>query len=85
MRDILGKDIRRGDTLIDRWGHMFAVTGVTPKAIHLQDAKTGRHFRAEGVSFLRTRGDLGNQQARRNLWVKEVLYENGGRRLQPGV
>lgn len=81
MLDCLGKDIRRGDVLIDRWGNQFVVTGVTPKAIHVQDMKTGRHFVQAGraisrtVPLLRTRGDLGNQQARRNLWVKETLYE----------
>ena len=92
MRDVLGKDIRRGDILIDRWGHMFAVTGVTPKSVHVQDTKTGKRFVQAGraisrdiPTLLRTRGDIGNQQSRRNLWVKETLYESGGRRLQPGA
>ncbi|KKL09759.1 hypothetical protein LCGC14_2562670 [marine sediment metagenome] len=83
MRDVLGIDIRRGDHLIDQWGHLFVVSGVTPKNVHLQDAKTGRRFRQSGraisrtIPMLRARGDLGNQQERRNKWVKEVLYERG--------
>ncbi len=94
MRDVLGNDIRRGDTLIDQWGHTFTVSGVTPKNVHIQDATTGRRFRYAGraisrtIPLLRTRGDLGkkqgesSQQARRRLWVKEVLYERG-ERLKP--
>lgn len=88
MFDVLGNDIRRGDTLIDEWGHMFTVSGISPKNVHLQDAKTGRRFRQAGralsrtIPMLRTRGDLGNQQARRARWVKEVLYERG-ERLKP--
>ena len=83
MRDVLGSDIRRGDRLIDQWGHLFTVNGVTPKVVHLQDATTGRRFRQAGLAIsrtipmLRARGDLGNQQARRDRWVKEVLYERG--------
>lgn len=79
MKDALGKTIRRGDRLIDRWGNLFNVSSITPRAAHLQDAKTGRRFRAESRAFLRVKGDLGNQQARRNRWVKEVLYERGDR------
>lgn len=89
MLDVLGKDIRRGDRLIDQWGHLFAVTGVTPKSVHLQNATTGRRFRQAGraiqrdiPTLLRVRGDLGNHQARRDLWVTQVLYEVGYRRLQ---
>ncbi len=88
MFDVLGKDIRRGDTLIDQWGHLFTVSGVAPKNVHLQDANTGRRFRQTGraisrtIPMLRMRGDLGNQQARRRLWVKKVLYERG-ERLKP--
>ena len=89
MLDVIGKDIRRGDHLIDRWGHLFTVTGVAPKSIHLQDATTGRRFVQNGKAIsrdiptlLRTRGDLGSQQARRDLWVTKVLYEAGHRRLQ---
>lgn len=92
MRDVLGNDIRRGDILIDKWGHRFVVSGVTPKGIHIQDMTTGRRFVQAGraisrdiPTLLRTRGDIGNQQARRNLWVKEVLYERGANRLKPGV
>ncbi|KKM25375.1 hypothetical protein LCGC14_1595550 [marine sediment metagenome] len=83
MFDALDRDIRRGDQLIDQWGHLFVVTGVSPKNVHLQDAKTGRRFRQAGkaisrtISMLRARGDLGNQQARRDRWVKEVIYERG--------
>ena len=90
MYDILGTDIRRGDQLIDQWGHLFTVTGVTPKNVHLQDTKTGRHFRQAGsalsrrIPMLRVRGDLGSQQARRERWVKEVLYERG-ERLKSGA
>ncbi|KKL80706.1 hypothetical protein LCGC14_2002110 [marine sediment metagenome] len=85
MRDVLGNDVRRGDQLINQWGHLFTVSGVTPKNVHLQDATTGRHFRQSGralshrIPMLRVRGDLGNQQARRNLWVKKTLYERGNR------
>ena len=85
MFDVLGKDIRRGDILIDQWGHKFTVSGVTPKNVHLQDANTGRRFRQAGralsrtIPMLRTRGDLGNQQARRALWVRKTLYERGNR------
>lgn len=89
MRDVLDNDIRRGDSLIDQWGHLFIVTGVTPKNVHLQDATTGRHFRQAGralsrrIPMLRVRGDLvkkqgeSSQQARRNLWVRKTLYERG--------
>ena len=90
MLDVLGNVVRRGDRIIDQWGHLFTVTGITPKAVHLQDAKTGRRFVQEGralshrIPMLRTRGDLGSQQSRRNRWVKEVLYERGDR-LQPGA
>ncbi len=96
MLDVLGKDIRRGDALIDQWGHVFTVNGISPKNVHLQDATTGRRFRQAGralsrtIPMLRTRGDLGkkqgesDQQARRRLWVKEVLYERG-ERLKSGA
>ena len=90
MLDVLGNDIRRGDRLINEWGHLFTVSGITPKVVHLQDAKTGRRFRQAGhalsrtIPMLRTRGDLGNQQARRSLWVKKVLYERG-ERLKSGA
>ena len=90
MLDVLGNDVRRGETVIDQWGHLFVITGVTPKSVHLQDAKTGRRFRQAGhalsrtIPMLRTRGDLGNQQARRSLWVKKVLYERG-ERLKSGA
>lgn len=108
MLDVLGINVRRGDRIIDQWGHLFTVTGITPKAVHLQDAKTGRRFVQEGHALShripmlrvrpdlgkqddqddqdnkRARGDLGSQQARRNRWVKEVLYERGDR-LQPGA
>ncbi len=83
MRDVLGTDVRRGEIVIDQWGHAFVVTGVSPKSVHLQDANTGRRFNqvaraiSHRIPMLRARGDLGNQQARRNRWVKEVLYERG--------
>ncbi|KKL73468.1 hypothetical protein LCGC14_2074630 [marine sediment metagenome] len=83
MRDVLGNDIRRGDQLIDQWGRLFTVNGISPKNVHLQDAKTGRRFVQAGraisrtIPMLRARGDLGNQQARRKRWVKEVPREHG--------
>lgn len=84
MLDALGKDIRRGELIIDRWGNMFTVTSATPTAVRLQDKTTGRRFRTDDPALLRVKGDLGGQHARRALWVKVVLYERGGdlRRLQ---
>lgn len=90
MLDVLGNDIRRGDRLINQWGHLFTVSGVSPRAVHLQDVQTGHRFVQAGraisrtIPMLRARGDLGNQQARRERWVKEVLYERG-ERLKSGV
>ena len=45
MRDVLRKELRRGDRVIDAEGTAFTVKDVGPNTLHVQNMKTGRKFR----------------------------------------
>lgn len=84
MLDILGKEIWRGDRLLDPHGDVFTVRDVSPAIIHVQSRKSGKKYATRQMTFLKvslellTSKDMVTQPARKRYYYNKVVGPNRG-------